>query len=146
MPGSFKKNTSLGGTPRPIHSDLKSHRIVWETEHPVRWSFMKILREYSTLKQFYPEINPYTEVYKVRDNMYALYNDSFDGAGDVWMYLIDGPEKALIVDTSFGVGDLKGLIRHLVGDKEIIVCNTHSHYDHCYGNAQFDKVYCHEYE
>lgn len=146
MPGSFKKNNSLGGTPRPIYSDLKSHRIVWETEHPVRWSFMKILREYSTLKQFYPEINPYTEVYKVRDNMYALYNDSFDGAGDVWMYLIDGPEKALIVDTSFGVGDLKGLIRHLVGDKEIIVCNTHSHYDHCYGNAQFDKVYCHEYE
>ena len=143
MPGSFKKNTGLGGTPRPIKSDLKSERIVWETEHPVRWSFMKILREYSTLKQFYPEINPYTEVYKVRDNVYALYNDSFDGAGDVWMYLVDGPEKALLVDTSFGVGDLKGLIKHLIGDKEIIVCNTHSHYDHCYGNAQFGRAYCH---
>ena len=143
MPGSFKKNTRLGGTPRPIKSDLKSERIVWETEHPVRWSFMKILREYSTLKQFYPEINPYTEVYKVRDNVYALYNDSFDGAGDVWMYLVDGPEKALLVDTSFGVGDLKGLIKHLIGDKEIIVCNTHSHYDHCYGNAQFGRAYCH---
>ncbi|MGN1054191.1 MAG: MBL fold metallo-hydrolase [Erysipelotrichaceae bacterium] len=143
MPGSFKKNEALGAVPRPIKSDLKSKRIVWETEHPVRWSFMKILREYSTLKQFYPEINPYTEVYQVRDNVYALYNDSFDGAGDVWMYLIDGPQKALLVDTSFGVGDLKGLIRHLIGDKEVIVCNTHSHYDHCYGNAQFDKAYCH---
>lgn len=62
------------------------------------------------------------------------------------MYLIDGPEKCLLVDTSFGVGDLKGLIHHLVGDKEIIVCNTHAHFDHCYGNAQFDKIYCHEYE
>ena len=123
MPGSFKKNTALGAVPRPIHSDLKSKRIVWETEHPVRWSFMKILRETSSLKQFYPEINPYTEVYQVREGVYALYNDSFDGAGDVWMYLVDGPEKALLVDTSFGVGDLKGLIRHLIGDKELIVVN-----------------------
>ena len=117
MPGSFKKNTALGSTPRPIHSDFKSRRIVWETEHPVRWSFMKVLRETSSLKQFYPDINPYTEVYQVRDHVYAFYNDSFDGAGDVWMYLIDGPEKALLIDTSFGVGDLKGLIHHLIGDK-----------------------------
>lgn len=146
MPGSLKTSHALGGIPREIKSDLKSHRIVWEVEHPVRWSFMKVLREYSTLKEFYPEINPYTEVYKVRENTYALYNDSFDGAGDVWMYLIDGPEKCLLVDTSFGVGDLIGLIHHLVGDKEIIVCNTHAHFDHCYGNAQFDKIYCHEYE
>lgn len=146
MPGSFKKNTALGAVPRPIHSDLKSKRIVWETEHPVRWSFMKILRETSSLKQFYPEINPYTEVYQVREGVYALYNDSFDGAGDVWMYLVDGPEKALLVDTSFGVGDLKGLIRHLIGDKELIVVNTHAHYDHCYGNAQFERVYCHRNE
>jgi glyoxylase-like metal-dependent hydrolase (beta-lactamase superfamily II) len=146
MPGSFKKNTALGATPRPIHSDLKSKRIVWETEHPVRWSFMKVLRETSSLKQFYPDINPYTEVYQVRDHVYAFYNDSFDGAGDVWMYLIDGPEKALLIDTSFGVGDLKGLIRHLIGDKEVIVCNTHAHYDHCYGNGQFERVYCHRHE
>lgn len=146
MPGSLKKNNALGAIPRHIHSELKSQRIVWEKEHPVRWSFMKILREYSTLKQFYPEINPYTEVYQVRDNVYALYNDSFDGAGDVWMYLIDGPKKALLVDTSFGVGDLKGLIHHLIQDKEVLVCNTHAHYDHCYGNAQFERVYCHKNE
>ena len=146
MPGSLKKNTALGAVPRPIHSELKSRRIVWEKEHPVRWSFMKILRETSTLKQFYPQINPYTEVYPVRDHVWALYNDSFDGAGDVWMYLIEGPKRALLVDTSFGVGDLKGLIRHLIGDKELIVCNTHAHYDHCYGNAQFDRVYCHRNE
>lgn len=146
MPGKLFNGTEINSIPRPINTDIKSKRIIWEAEHPVRWSFMKILREYSTLREFYPEINPYTEVYKVRDNTWALYNDSFDGAGDVWMYLIDGPEKALIVDTSFGVGDLKGLIKHLVGDKEIIVCNTHAHFDHCYGNAQFDRIYCHENE
>ena len=147
MPGSFKKpEGAINAIPRPIKSELKSERIVWESEKPVRWSFMKILRETSTLKEFYPEINPYTECYKIRNNTWALYNDSFDGMGDVWMYLIDGPQKAMIIDNSFGIGDLKGLIRHLVGDKEIIAVVTHAHFDHCYGSAQFGKVYCHEYE
>ncbi len=146
MPGKLYNGNDINSIPRPIKSDLKSRERIFEPEHPFRWSFMKILREYSTLKEFYPEINPYTECYKVRDNTWALYNDTFDGAGAVWMYLINGPEKAMIVDTSFGVGDLKGLIRHLVGDKEIIVANTHAHFDHAYGNAQFDRAYCHEYE
>lgn len=140
-----------GGSPIPnryIKSDLKSHRILWETEHPCRWPFMKVLREYSTLKEFYPEINPYVEAYKVRDNVWALFQESMDGVGDLWMYVINGPEKVMIVDTGFGVGDLKGLVEHLVGtkDKEIFVANTHHHYDHAYGNAQFDKCYCHEDE
>lgn len=146
MPGKYYNGTDINSIPRPIHTNIKSKRIIHEPEHPVRWSFMKILREYSTLREFYPEINPYTEAYKVRDNTWALYNDSFDGAGDVWMYLINGPEKAMIIDTSFGIGDLKGLIRHLVGNKEIVCVNTHNHFDHAYGNAQFGKAYCHEYE
>lgn len=146
MPGKLINGNEINSIPREIHSDLKSKRIIWEPEKPVRWSFMKVLRETSNLKEFYPEINPYTECYKVRENTWALYNDSFDGAGDVWMYLINGPKRALLVDTSFGVGDLKGLIHHLIGEKELIVCNTHAHFDHCYGNAQFEKVYCHEYE
>ena len=107
---------------------------------------MKILREFSTLKEFYPEINPYVEAYKMRDNMWAIYEETFDGMGDPWMYLINGPKKALLIDTGFGIGDLKGLCQHLVGDKEIIVANTHHHFDHAYGNAQFDICYCHEDE
>ncbi len=132
--------------PRPIKSDLKSKRIIWEEEKPIRWSYMKILRETSNLKQFYPEIDPYAEVYKMRDNLYCIFTDSFDGAGDPWMYLIDGPEKCMLIDTGFGVGDLKGLVEHLVGDKPILVANTHSHYDHAYGNCQFDVCYCHKNE
>ena len=72
MPGSFKKGNAINAVPRPIKSDLKSERIIWESEKPIRWSFMKVLREFSTLKEFYPEINPYTECYKVRDNTWAL--------------------------------------------------------------------------
>ncbi len=135
-----------GGTKTPnryIKSELKSHRILWEAERPNRWPYYKILRE-SNLREFYPEINPYVEAYKMRDNMWALFSESMDGAGDYWMYLINGPEKAMLIDTGFGVGDLKGLCRKLIGDddKELIVANTHHHYDHAYGNAQFDRCYC----
>ena len=44
--------------PRPIKSDLKSRRFVWDEERAIRWPYYKILREFSTLKQFYPEIDP----------------------------------------------------------------------------------------
>ena len=128
--------------PRPIKSDMKSKRIVWDEERAIRWPYYKILREHSNLKQFYPDINPYVEVYKMRDNLYCCFWDSLDGAGDVWSYIIDGPEKALAIDTGFGIGDYKALIHHLVGDKELIVVNTHSGVDHCFGNPQFDRVYC----
>lgn len=131
--------------PRPIKSNLKSKRKVWEEEKPIRWSYMKLLREYTTLKKEYP-INPYAEVYQLRDNLYCIFTESLDGAGDPWMYLIDGPEKCMLIDTGFGAGDLKGLIHEIVGDKPLIVVNTHSHYDHAYGNCQFETVHCHEYE
>ena len=42
-------------------------------------------------------------------------------------------KKAMLIDTAFGLGDLKGLIHKLIGDKEIIVCNTHCHIDHVSG-------------
>lgn len=105
-----------GGSPVPnryIKSELKSHRLLWEEERPIRWPYMKILREYSTLKEFYPEINPYVEAYRMRENVWALFQESMDGAGDLWMYVINGPERVLLIDTGFGVGDLKGLVQHL---------------------------------
>jgi glyoxylase-like metal-dependent hydrolase (beta-lactamase superfamily II) len=132
---------------RPINSPLKSKRVLWrEPENPIRWAYAKLLREHDKTKQVFYEINPYAEVYRFRDNLYGIYTESLDGMGDSWIYLIVGPEKAMIIDTSFGVGDLKGLVKKLVGDMPLIVVNTHSHFDHAYGNFQFDRVYCHEYE
>ena len=58
--------------PRPIKSQLKSYRINPEPEKPSRWSFLKVLREFSNVKEFYPDINPYAEVYHYKDNLYAI--------------------------------------------------------------------------
>lgn len=131
---------------RPIQSAVKSKRIKWrEPENPIRWAYAKQLREHDKTKKIYA-VNPYAEVYQFRDNLYGIYTESLDGMGDPWIYLVMGPEKAMLVDTGFGVGDLKGLVDEISGGMPLVVVNTHCHFDHAYGNFQFEKVHCHEYE
>ncbi len=65
--------------------------------------------------------------------------------GDAWCHLVTGTERALIIDTGFGVGDLKGMCEALT-DLPIDVINTHNHGDHTEGNPQFERCYIHEYD
>jgi glyoxylase-like metal-dependent hydrolase (beta-lactamase superfamily II) len=109
------------------------------------WAYMKLLRENDSTKRVY-DVNPFAEVYRFRDNMYGILTVSADGMGDPWMFLIVGPEKAMLIDTGFGIGDLKGLVAEITGGMPVIVANTHCHFDHAYGNCQFERCYCHEYE
>ncbi len=54
--------------------------------------------------------------------------------------LVLGGECALLVDTgsTAGEGDhLLAITRAQAGDRQLLVANTHSHYDHCFGNAAF---------
>jgi len=129
----------------PIKSELKSRRIKFDTpQNQISWAYMKELREHNKTKKIYP-INPYVEVYQFRDTVFGLFTENCDGMGDVWMWLINGPERAMLIDTAYGLGDIKGLVDQLTGGKPILVANTHEHYDHAYGNCRFDRVYCHEY-
>ena len=129
----------------PIKSELKSKRIKFDTpQNVISWAYMKELREHNKTRKIYP-VNPYVEVYQFRDNLYGLFIENCDGMGDVWMYLIVGPEKAMLIDTAFGLGDTKGLVDEITGGKPLIVANTHIGPDHAYGDCRFDKVYCHEY-
>jgi glyoxylase-like metal-dependent hydrolase (beta-lactamase superfamily II) len=148
-PGKERLRLPASQWPRqnsPIPSELKISRVYqMETINETCWAYMKLLRETNKTKKIYP-VNPYVEVYRFRENLYGLLTESADGMGDVWMYLTIGPEKAFLVDTGFGIGDLKGLCNEITGGMPLIVVNTHCHYDHAYGNCQFDKVYCHELE
>ena len=133
---------------RPIYTPIGTKKIFtqWrEAENPIRWAYAKLLRERDETRRIY-DVDPFVEVYTLRENLYGIYAESLDGAGDSWIFVIDGPEKALVIDTAWGLGDLKGLIRQLIGDKPYFVANTHFHQDHALGNYQFDKVYCHEYD
>jgi glyoxylase-like metal-dependent hydrolase (beta-lactamase superfamily II) len=59
---------------------------------------------------------------------------------EVISYLVKGKEKALLIDTGMGYGDMRKLTSKL-WEKEIIVVNTHSHFDHIGSNYQFDLVH-----
>jgi len=138
-PLSFQRNIGslVSGRKRPEN---------WrEPENPVRFAYLKLLREKDETRRVL-DVDPFAEVYDLRPGLYGIFQESLDGMGDVWSFLIDGPERAMLIDTGFGLGDLKGLVNTLTGGKELIVVNTHGHFDHAYGNGQFGRVYCHEAE
>ena len=62
-----------------------------------------------------------------------------DGS-DVCEYLVEGRERALLIDTGYGIGDLKSYIETIT-DKPYDVYVTHGHVDHASGAAQFDRVF-----
>ena len=55
------------------------------------------------------------------------------------MYVINGTERALLLDTGLGLTDLKEEVLKLCGEKSLIVVNTHAHVDHNSGNYQLKK-------
>lgn len=61
-----------------------------------------------------------------------------DGLG-VCVTLLAGEKAALLIDTGYGVGSLRALVRSIT-DKPLTVLLTHAHYDHMYGSYQFDRV------
>lgn len=61
-------------------------------------------------------------------------------------FLFRGTEKALLIDTTMGPGDLKGEIVNLIGDLPVILVNTHGDSDHIGCNDQFEQTYMHPAE
>ena len=60
--------------------------------------------------------------------------------GEVFAYLIEGKERAVLIDTGCGIGDLKGFVDKLT-DKPYVVLLSHGHLDHAPGAEQFAEVY-----
>ncbi len=58
------------------------------------------------------------------------------------MYLVEGADSAMLIDTGLGSADLASFVSRLTS-KPLIVMNTHGHPDHAGGNYQFSKVYVH---
>jgi len=54
-------------------------------------------------------------------------------------YLILGDERAVLLDTGMGIGDIRAEAERLT-DLPVTVVNSHSHYDHVGDNHRFDKV------
>lgn len=56
------------------------------------------------------------------------------------MYVVEGSDRALLIDTGVGLGSLKETVSS-VTDKPVTVLLTHGHVDHAMGASEFDEVY-----
>jgi len=56
------------------------------------------------------------------------------------MYLVEGSERAALIDTGSGFGHLRAAVEALTS-KPVIVLLTHGHGDHAMGAGEFDTVY-----
>lgn len=74
--------------------------------------------------------------WKIREDTHII---NFMG-GSQNMYLLEGEEKALLIDTGWGAGNLRAYVEKLTS-KPVIVFNTHGHLDHSGGNGEWEKVY-----
>ena len=79
---------------------------------------------------------PLYEVKELEPGIYRLGNSM------VYMDLIVGAHHALLFDTGYGFGDLKGLVRSIT-DKPLFVVNSHGHVDHACGNEPFGGAFIH---
>jgi glyoxylase-like metal-dependent hydrolase (beta-lactamase superfamily II) len=78
------------------------------------------------------------EVYRIADGVFAIYEPGqFE---EVISFLITGADRALLFDTGLGIGDMRRVVEQLT-DLDVVVLNSHTHYDHIGGNHQFDTIY-----
>lgn len=82
--------------------------------------------------------NYWFEVYKVQDDIYAIY-EPYQWQ-EVISYLIIGDNFALLFDTGNGIGNIKEVVGSITS-LPVRVLNSHSHIDHVGGNADFDFIY-----
>jgi len=83
-------------------------------------------------------VAPWFEAYQVSEAAFALLEPRH--YEEVISYLILGNERAVLLDTGMGIGDIQAEVERLT-DLPVIVVNSHSHYDHIGGNHRFAEVW-----
>ncbi len=57
-----------------------------------------------------------------------------------FMYLLIGSEKAMLIDTGYGEGNIREVVESIT-DKPLMVVNTHGHFDHSGGNGNWEEAW-----
>ena len=81
---------------------------------------------------------PWFAVYKVNTGTFALLEPRH--YEEVLSYLILGAERAVLLDTGMGIGNVRTEVERLT-DLPVVVINSHSHYDHVGDNHRFAEVW-----
>jgi len=83
------------------------------------------------------------EVRKVAQDVHAILEPHH--AEEVISYLILGQERAILLDTGMGIGDIHRLVSEMT-DKPVTVVNSHYHWDHVADNHRFSRIAIHASE
>jgi glyoxylase-like metal-dependent hydrolase (beta-lactamase superfamily II) len=59
-------------------------------------------------------------------------------------FLILGDERAALLDTGLGIKDISNVV-HQLTDLDVIVINSHTHFDHVGDNHRFDEIYVYDH-
>jgi len=86
---------------------------------------------------FGQDCNNFYKINKVADKVWVIVEND-----RVNIYLVEGKDSALIIDTGYGFGDLKAYVQTLT-KLPLIVVNTHVHLDHAGNDHQFAMAYAH---
>jgi glyoxylase-like metal-dependent hydrolase (beta-lactamase superfamily II) len=81
--------------------------------------------------------HPWFKSKKINEHVWQIADGEIDN-----IYLIEGRDSALLIDTGIGAADLNSFIKTLTR-RPLIIINTHSHPDHSGSNYQFKKVNAH---
>lgn len=98
--------------------------------------FQRAAIDYRTHRKEQEEMKEFTYEY-IRKNVIRICDSM-----QVAMYLVIGEERACLLDSGVGIGNLAEFVKTLT-DKPIFLILTHGHFDHAGGAAQFDEVYLH---
>ena len=63
--------------------------------------------------------------------------------GHVNEFLIPGDGRAILFDSGLGIGDVRRVVESLT-DRDVLVVNSHYHFDHIGGNHLFSEIAIHE--
>jgi len=90
---------------------------------------------YSNLKRISVS-GAWFEGYQVTANLFVFYEPRH--YEETIVNLLIGDERAALIDTGCGIGNLREALGEFT-DKPVIVVNTHTHPDHLGSDHQFDE-------
>jgi len=76
--------------------------------------------------------DPYFDSEKIAPGTWRNLSD-----GD-YFYLVEGDDEALVIDSGYGCGNVRGYLQTLTNKPVKNIANTHDHFDHTENNAYFD--------
>jgi len=111
----------------------KSENLV----QPDKWWSVHPRPVYETLERV-GTFQDWFDVYRLTEGTYAIYEpNQFEEA---LCYLVEGRNRAALIDTGTGIGDIETVVNSLT-DLPVIVVLTHEHYDHVAGAWRFEEIY-----